>query len=783
MPDKGFVHLHAHTGFSLRDGLIESLSLAKKAKEFAMPAMAMTDHNNIFGVPRFWHDANRHGLKPIIGCEVSVSSVTGAWEDKTQYHLLLLCENNQGYYNLCNLLTAVCSTGSLDHPLIIGELLEQHHQGLIALSACLDGEISFRLHHEQHDRAREAAGRLRSIFQDRFYLELIDNGLPEQKKVNRELVAISRQLGIPMVATNNCHYLEKRDALAHRAFLCIRDGKTLAEPAKDRYITDEFHFCSPEEMWSKFQEVPEALLNTLAIAERCCLEFTPKPPQLPSLPLSAGMTLEQAFLKAVHEGFQKRIPDFQHSDPKFGERPKEYQARLQFEIATIQEKGCMEYFLIVADYVNWARDRGIQVGPGRGSAPGSLVNYCLRITDINPLAYGLFFERLNFDLKLHLPDIDVDVCAKRHKHILRYLAQKFGPDHVASTVTINNFSSRAAVGLVGKVMRMRKRTLSKLLGITPYQMNFNHIEEDAPELAKLRAKDEEVKKLLDLAQAIDNLPRGAHVQGHAAAISSHSLTGTMPFCQIKGAHLPILQYDSGTLYDFGVVTFDLFGFSILSDLDRCLKLIKKNHGVALDLSRIPLDDPNTYSLLGSGKTKALFQLESPGLTRALIKGKPKAFLDLCVFIAMFRPGPTLGMFDVLINRMNGKEKVKYLLPQLEEILQETYGIWTYQEQLMMAAVRLGGYSPHEADSLRKDFGKRKQEQIEAHRKIFVSMAVVRGIEEEKALCLFEELESLGGYGINKSHIVAYTMLTYQTAFLKANFPAEFKKAFISGKDD
>ncbi|MGA3084192.1 MAG: DNA polymerase III subunit alpha [Thermodesulfobacteriota bacterium] len=790
MPHAPFVHLHLHTQYSLLDGEIRLKGLFEKAKAFKLPAIAMTDHGNLFGTVDFYKQAQNHGLKPIIGCEVYVAPGSRLQKEtqphqENAFHLVLLCKNEKGYQNLIQLVTRAYFEGFYYKPRIDRELLKEYHKGLIAMTACLHGEIPYYLLKGDFDRALSHARELAEIFdQDRFYLELQKNDIPDQEIVNQGLLAIHRQLGIPIVATNDCHYLTQEEAKAHDVLLCIQTGKTVDDPNRLRFSSNQLYFKSPEEMAVLFADLPEAVQNTLHIADRCNLELTFGHSHLPRYPLPQEETMDSRLKKDARSGLEERLAVKKQLDPTFSEsRSQEYQDRLEKELSVITSTGFSGYFLVVSDYVRFAKDKKIPVGPGRGSGAGSLVAYALKITDIDPLDYGLIFERfLNMERK-ELPDIDVDFCVERRDEVLKYIAEKYGQEHVAQIITFGKMQARAVIRDVGRALNIPYGEVDKIAKLIPSVLNITLSEalEMEPRLKELKESDPTIKELLTIAEALEGLPRHASTHAAGVVISPHPITQTVPLYKgPKGETLT--QYEMKSVQDMGLIKFDLLGLNNLTIIEYALRTIMRTHDQPIDLSRIPLNDPATYELLGRGDTTGVFQLESSGMKDLLLRSRPQTFEDIIALNALYRPGPLKsGMVADYVKRKHGEVPVEYPHPLLEGVLKDTMGIIVYQEQVMQIAGLLADYSMGEADTLRKAMGKKIPEVMAQQRTRFLEGSKKKRIDQKKSNEIFDKMETFGGYGFNKSHSAAYTLITYQTAYLKAHYPLDFMVALMTSK--
>jgi DNA polymerase-3 subunit alpha len=731
--------------------------------------------------------ANKFGVKPILGCEVYVAPKSRRERGEgnsggRNYHIVLLAESNTGYRNLLKLLTLANFEGFYYKPRVDKELLYTHREGLIALSSCLHGEVPSHLLAASYTRAERAALEYLDIFgKDNFYLEIQANGIAEQETVNRELVHMSEKTGIPLVATNDCHYLRAEDAKAHDVLLCIQTGKTVLEEKRMRFSTSELFFKSPEQMWSKFHEVPTALQNTLAIAERCQVSLELNQPHFPEFPLEPPESAESRFEEETKKGFAWRIKEIRKKRPDLsGEQEEEYHRRLDHEVSVIQQMGFCTYFLIVADFVNFAKANSIPVGPGRGSAARSLVAYSLGITDLDPIKHGLIFERFLNVERLSLPDIDVDFCMNGRDRVLQYVSQRYGQDRVAQITTFGTMQARAVIRDVGRALGMSFGDVDKIAKLIPPVLNISLKKAfmSEPRLEELR-KDPALEELFDVAVALEGLTRHASTHAAGVVISDHPIVEYMPL--YKGSKGEVVtQFPMKYVEKAGLIKFDFLGLRNLTVIDNAVRLIRQNHGVELDMRDLPLDDPDTYGLLGRGDTTGVFQLESPGMRDLVVRLKPENFNDITALVALYRPGPLeSGMVDDFINGKHGKIQVSYDVEQLRDILQDTYGVILYQEQVMEIASVLANYSLGEADILRRAMGKKSPAVMAAQRDRFLAGAEKNGIDLKKAAHIFDLMEKFAGYGFNKSHSAAYALIAYQTAYLKAHYPLEYMAALLN----
>jgi DNA polymerase-3 subunit alpha len=787
MSSKDFVHLHVHSEYSLLDGAIRIKDMLKAAKAYGMPAVAITDHGNMHGVLEFYVKANKLGIKPIIGCEVYVApqsrqdrgvSETGG----RTHHIVLLAENNTGYRNLLKLLTLANFEGFYYKPRVDKELLASHHEGLIALSSCLHGEVASHLLAASYTRAEKTALEYRDIFgKENFYLELQATGTAEQEIVNRDLIHLSERTDIPLVATNDCHYLRAEDAKAHDVLLCIQTGKTVLEEKRMRFSTSELFFKSPEQMWASFGTVPNALRNTLEIAERCQVSLKLDEPHFPHFPLDQGESEESRFESQTMKLFEERLKDLKKKRPDFGpELVEKYRRRLEHEISVIKQMGFSTYFLIVADFVNFAKEKSIPVGPGRGSAAGSLVAYSLGITDIDPIEHGLIFERFLNVERLSLPDIDVDFCMNGRDQVLHYVSDRYGKDRVAQITTFGTMQARAVIRDVGRALGMAYGDVDKIAKLIPpaINMTLKRAFKSEPRLQELR-KDPALQELFDVAFALEGLTRHASTHAAGVVISDKPIVEYMPLYKGPKGEV-VTQFPMKYVEKAGLIKFDFLGLRNLTVIDKAVKLISKNHGLDLNMRDLPLDDSKTYELLCRGDTTGVFQLESSGMRDLVVRLRPENFNDITALVAIYRPGPLeSGMVNDFIGGKHGKIQIKYELEELREILQETYGVILYQEQVMEIASVLANYSLGEADILRRAMGKKIPEVMAAQRDRFLAGAKENGIDLKKAAHIFDLMEKFAGYGFNKSHSAAYALIAYQTAYLKAHYPLEYMASLLN----
>lgn len=789
-----FVHLHVHTKYSLLDGAIRLKDLLETAKSFDMPAVAMTDHGVMYGALEFYEKARKAGIKPIIGCEVYLAPKSrfdrqgkndggGNGDEDRSYHLVLLAENQEGYQNLLKLVTLASIEGFYYKPRIDKELLRQHHVGLIGLSSCLKGEIAGLLLRHQEQAAKKAALEYAEILgPNNFYLEIQANGIPEQSVVNDGLIAMGRELELPLVATNDCHYLRRSDSRAHEILLCIQTGKTILDEKRLKFQTDQLYFKSPEEMAREFSHVPEALANTLVIAERCQLQLETGKNHFPIFPLPPGEDLEECFEKTVREGFERRLEQIRKRRPDFnGATRKEYEERLAYEIRVIRQMGFSAYFLIVADFINYGKDRGIPVGPGRGSAAGSLVAYVMGITDLDPIEHGLIFERFLNAERISLPDIDVDFCVHGREEVLRYVAEKYGKDRVAQIATFGTMQARAVIRDVGRALAMPYNEVDRIAKLIPSApgMTLEKAFQVEPRLAEQQREDPQIKELFEVAFALEGLTRHASTHAAGVVIGDKPIVEYMPLYRGQDGEI-VTQYPMKYVEEAGLIKFDFLGLRNLTVIHNAVEHIRQNHGVELNIQELPLDDPDTYTLLSRADTTGVFQLESSGMRDILLRLRPENFADIVALVALYRPGPLeSGMVENYIQGKHGQIEITYDVEALRPILAPTYGVILYQEQVMKIASVLANYSLGEADILRRAMGKKIPEVMAQQRNRFLAGAKENKIDLAKANHIFDLMEKFAGYGFNKSHSAAYALIAYQTAYLKAHFPVEFMAALLN----
>ncbi|MEW6032919.1 MAG: DNA polymerase III subunit alpha [Bacillota bacterium] len=769
-----FVHLHVHSEFSLLDGAARLKGLAEKAAALGLPAMAVTDHGVMYGVVEFYKACRAVGVKPIIGCEVYVARRTR--HDRTprvdddSFHLTLLAANEEGYRNLVRL----CSLGHLEgfyyKPRVDRELLAAHNRGLIALSGCLAGEVAELLARGDVGGAREAAAGYRDIFgPESFFIELQDQGLEGQRALNAGLIALARELGLGLVATNDVHYIDRRDARAHDIVLCIQTLKSINDPDRLRFGSDEFYLKSAEEMWALFGEVPESLTSTLAISERCDFEFEFGLTRLPKAVVPEGYDNQSFFEKLCWDGLHRRYPA----------PSEEARRRLAHEMEIIRNLGFTDYFLIVWDFIDFAHREKIPVGPGRGSVTGSLVSYCLGITNIDPLRHNLIFERFLNPHRAEFPDIDIDFCDRKRDRVIDYVVGRYGEDRVAQIITFGTMAARAAIRDVGRALEMTFGEVDRIAKMVPFGpgVTLERALEMAPEFREAASSDPRVAQLLELARIIEGLPRHASVHAAGVVIAAEPLIDIIPLQRTPEGAV-VTQFPMDTLSALGLLKMDFLGLRTLNVIEEAVKAVERSRGEVIDIDAIPLDDPAVFEMLCRGDTAGVFQFETSGMTDLLRRLRPETFGDLVASVALFRPGP-MAMRDDFIDGRHGRKRVEYPHPALEGVLGETYGVMVYQEQVIQVASLLAGFSMGEADLLRVAFKKKSPEVMAAQREKFVAGAEANGVAPDVANKVFDLIERFAGYGFNKSHSAPYALVAYQTAWLKAHYPVEFMAASLT----
>ena len=777
-----FVHLHCHTEYSLLDGAIRLEDLCQKASDFNMPAVAITDHGNMYGAVYFYLIAKKAGLKPIIGCEVYIShgdhtEKTGEFAKK-RYHLVLLAQNEEGYKNLCKIVTEGCVNGFHYKPRVSKEVLRQHSEGLIALSACLAGEVPRYLLNHTMDEAEAIAREYADIFPDKFYLELQSNGLKEQEELNDKLIELSKRTGLPLVATNDCHYLNASDVEAHDTLLCIQTGAKVQDEKRMRFDTTELYYKSPEEMKAAFAHVPEAISNTVKIADQIDIELTLGEYYFPEYELPEGMTMADEFSRMCREGLQKRIDIIPYEIDE-----KIYWDRLELELKVINDMGFPAYFLIVQDFINWAKDNGIPVGPGRGSAAGSIVAWALRITNLDPIPYDLLFERFLNVERVSMPDIDVDFCERRRGEVIRYTMEQYGEDKVAQITTFGKMKAKAVIKDVARAQGLTFQEGDRISKLIPDEMKMTIQKALAaePELADLYRNDATVTKLIDISQRLEGLCRHASTHAAGVVISDKPMVEYLPLYRDKKGGR-VTQFDMKKVEEVGLVKFDFLGLRTMTVIQDAVDNIGLVGKPQPDLDTLQFDDAGTYELYQRGDTDGIFQVESSGMRTYLRMLKPSCFDDIIAMLALYRPGPlNSGMVDEFIKRKHGEVPVVYPLPSLEDCLKPTYGVIVYQEQVMQIAQIVGNYTLGGADLLRRAMGKKNADAMAQERTKFVAGASENEIPKEKAEEIFDLMEQFAAYGFNKSHSAAYALISYWTAYLKVHYPVEFMAALMTSE--
>src|SRR3984957_11808756 len=769
-----FVHLHLHTDYSLLDGACEIGELTAEAARRGMPAVAVTDHGNLFAAANFYHEATTHGVKPIIGCEMYVAPdnhKNRGTEAERSNHLVLL---SAGYLD-----------GFYYKPRVDHELLGKHSKGLIALSACLRGEVADALLADKYEQAKTSAYRLRDIFgKGNFFLEVQDQGLEQDIRVNRDLVRLSKESGIPLVATNDCHYLTQADSHAQEVLMCIQTGKTMSDTQRMKFATDQFYFKTAEEMAHVFRELPDAVTRTVAIAERCNVKIQRVSNPFPEFKVPDGHTTDSYFERVVRDGFTSRAPQIERltKEGRLRHPLADYESRLTAEIEMIKKIPFAGYFLIFWHLIHYARAQGVPVGPGRGSAAGSLVSYSLRITDVDPMQYELLFERFLNPERISMPDIDIDFCMRRRGEVIEYVRKKYGAESVAQIITFGTMAAKAVLKDAGRALDMPYGEVDRLAKMIPTTLNISLEDalEQTPQLEAAR-KEGQVKELIEVALRLEGLARHASTHAAGVVISPRPLTEIVPLYKSNKDEITT-QYDMNALGRIGLLKMDFLGLTTLTILDDSVRMIKQNRGTDLDLTTLPLDDAPTYALFARGDTTGIFQFESHGMRDILKRYQPTQIEDLTALNALYRPGPIQGgMIDEFIGRKQGKKKVTYDLPELEEILSETWGVIVFQEQVMKIANRLAGYSLGDADILRSAMGKKKADVMAAQREKFLAGCAVGKVPAKKATKIFDLMEEFGLYGFPKAHACAYALLAYQTAYLKVHYPVEFMASMLSSE--
>jgi DNA polymerase III subunit alpha len=793
-----FVHLHLHTQYSLLDGANKIEELVARVKQLGMPAVAMTDHGNMFGAVYFYETCLKAGVKPILGCEVYVAPKSrfdrigrgDDYEAGGNHHLTLLAMNLDGYRNLCRLVTAGYTEGFYYKPRVDKELLREWNGGILALSGCLSSEVNSSLLSKDHDRARRVLEEYATIFHDRYYVEVQDNKLDEQNYVNVELLRLARQMGLPIVATNDCHYLHPEDAKSHEILLCIQSKKTRNDPKAWKLGTHELFLKSPEEMSAAFRDLPEAVGHTLDVAARVDLELTFGKYRFPKFETPLGETLEQHLRSEARSGLERRLAKKRETSSWDPQGEAAYQERLEYELGVIETMGFAGYFLIVADFIGEAKRRGIAVGPGRGSGAGSLVAWSLGITDLDPLPYGLLFERFLNPERKSMPDIDVDFSDEGRDEVIQYVREKYGTDRVAGIITFGSLKGKAAIRDVGRALEFTFAETDRIAKLYPAPRQGKDVSladalEMEPRLKEVRDRGERENELFQHALRLEGLLRDPSRHAAGIVISDRPLVEDLPLFMDRNGDV-LTQFDGEDVDKVGIIKFDFLGLKTLSLLQNTVRRVRERHGIDLDLVNLPLDDRKTYELLCRGDGVGIFQMESSGMRRLLTDLKPSTFEDLIAVLALYRPGPLDAkledgstMVEVFVRRKHGREAITVLHPSLESILRETYGVIVYQEQVMRIAQVLAGYSLGDADNLRRAMGKKKKEEMDREKKRFLAGAAGRGLDAKLAEDIFAQMETFAAYGFNKSHSAAYALISFQTAYLKAHYTPEFLASLLT----
>ncbi|MCU1229670.1 MAG: dnaE [Acidobacteria bacterium] len=792
-----FVHLHLHTEYSLLDGASRPEELAKKVAQLGMPACAITDHGNMFGAVEFYNAMKKEKVKPIIGCEMYVAY--GSRTDKAgvedgqadagaNNHLIVLAQNNEGYKNLVKLVSAGYTEGFYYKPRIDKELLREHREGLIVLSSCLKGEVSQSLANGNVTKAKEAALQYKEILGvDNFFLEIQDHGIPDQQKIVPMMARLADEVGLRMVATNDSHYLNKDDAFAHEVLLCIGTGKTLGDEKRMKFYSDDFYVKSPDEMTRIFRGYPEAIANTVAIADRINMSLDVSGYHLPKFPVPEGQDIGTHFAKIARAGLEKRLAAMAHLfvAKRKKHEVQEYWDRLEREIEIIKSMGFPGYFLVVWDFIKYAKDNGIPVGPGRGSAAGSLVAYSMGITDVDPLEYDLLFERFLNPERISMPDIDIDFCMNNRGRVIEYVRQKYGKENVAQIITFGTMAAKSVVRDVGRVLGLSYGLVDKVAKTIPTgpDVSLPMAVKESPALQEAMRNDKEVARIIEIGTRLEGLARHAGMHAAGVVITPEPVTNYVPLYLTNRDEI-VTQYDMRVVEKHGLLKMDFLGLRTLTVIDDAIKSAKAVDGADIQIENIPLDDPQVFRLFQEGRAKGVFQFESGGMVELLRKARPTQFEDLAALNALYRPGALdAGMVDEYVKRKNGTSKAKYLVPAMKEILEETYGVIVYQEQVMQIAQQVAGYSLGQADLLRKAMGKKDAAVMAAERGKFVEGAVAIGYEKKKANDIFDYIEPFARYGFNKSHSVAYALVAYQTAWLKVHHARHFMAALMSSEMD
>jgi len=776
-----FVHLHVHTEYSLLDGACRIGDMMDRVKELGQDAIAITDHGVMYGCIDFYKTAKAAGIKPIIGCEVYVARrlmsdrVHGI--DNDPYHLVLLCENRKGYENLCLLVSEAFMNGFYGKPRVDLELLSKYHEGIIALSACLAGGVQQYLLDESYEQAKQYALKLADIFgEGNFYLELQDHGIPEQRAVNQGILRMARETGLPLVATNDAHYLRKEDASMQDVLLCVQTGKTVDDTNRMKFQTEEFYLKSEQEMRQLFPNCEEAFQNTVEIANRCNLEFVFNEYHLPSFPVPEGYTNEEYFRKLCMDGFAER-----YADP-----PESYRERLEYEIGVISRMGYVNYYLIVWDFIRYAKEQGIPVGPGRGSGAASIAAYCMHITEVDPMKYALIFERFLNPERVSMPDFDTDFCQERRGEVIDYVVRKYGADHVAQIATFGTMAARGAIRDVGRALNFtyaETDVVAKLVPTMPLHITLKDALNVSPKLKEMYDGDERVRLLIDTAMRLEGMPRNTSTHAAGVVITADPVCSYVPLA--RNDDTIVTQYTMTTIEELGLLKMDFLGLRNLTVIEDAQQQIRRIDP-SFDIAKIPDDDPETFAMLTEGKTQGVFQLESAGMTNVCVNMKASSIEDITAIVALYRPGPMDSIPTFIANKLNHK-KITYKTPLLEPILKVTYGCIVYQEQVIEIFRSLGGYTMGQADNIRRAISKKKMKVIEAERRVFVygdpeqgiTGCIGHGVPEAVAQSIYDEIVDFANYAFNKAHAVCYAVVSYQTAYLKCHYPKQYMAALMT----
>ena len=775
-----FVHLHVHTEYSLLDGACRIGKMMDRVKELGQTAIAITDHGVMYGCIDFYKAAKAAGIKPIIGCEVYVTRRTIADRvygvDNDPYHLVLLCKDRKGYENLCLLVSEAFMNGFYGKPRVDLDMLRKHHEGLIALSACLAGAIPQYLLSQDYEGAKEYALKLADIFGDgNFYLELQDHGIAEQTQVNQGVQRLARETGLPLVITNDAHYLTKEDAKMQDVLLCVQTGKTVDDTNRMRFETEEFYLKSEQQLRELFPGCDEAIENTARIAERCNLDFVFNEYHLPSFPVPEGYSNEEYFRKLCYEGFAERYPD----------KPQSHIDRLEYEIGVISRMGYVNYYLIVWDFINYAKSQGIPVGPGRGSGAASIVAYCMHITEVDPMKYSLIFERFLNPERVSMPDFDTDFCQERRGEVIDYVIQKYGADRVAQIATFGTMAARGAIRDVGRALNFTYAETDMVAKLVPTALHITLKEalEVSPKLKELYDTQDRVKTLIDTAMSLEGMPRNTSTHAAGVVITADPVCSYVPLS--RNDDTIVTQYTMTTIEELGLLKMDFLGLRNLTVIEDAQREIRKLEP-DFDISKVPDDDPETFAMLAEGKTQGVFQLESAGITGVCVNMRPTSIEDMTAIVALYRPGPMDSIPTFIANKLDPR-KIRYKTPLLEPILKVTYGCIVYQEQVIEIFRSLGGYTMGQADNIRRAISKKKMKVIEAERKVFVygdpaqgiTGCMGHGVPETVAQSIYDEIVDFANYAFNKAHAVCYAVVSYQTAYLKCHYPKQYMAALMT----